>query len=189
MILILFYAMTEKHPGKISAVDAAILGAKPAIDAGSKVVLGSRKTVVDWEDAAQETVAKLLLSRGFADSANQAGYANTSAKNTAKTMIHREGNSSPVTTEALERLSPDAASSLDVLVDSSERERRHEALQAAIKELPRKQKEVIKLYQDGLSFNEIAVRAGIARGTVGPYLGRAIKNLRSHLVGPVGEDG
>jgi RNA polymerase sigma factor (sigma-70 family) len=47
--------------------------------------------------------------------------------------------------------------------------------------LPERSKEMLVLWEEGLSYQEIVEKLGIPVGSVGPQINRIIKELRKHL--------
>jgi RNA polymerase sigma-70 factor (ECF subfamily) len=58
-----------------------------------------------------------------------------------------------------------------------ERTERHQAVEAALDRLSERDREVLLLWDAGLSYDEIAVQTGLARGAIGTTLSRARRRL------------
>lgn len=66
--------------------------------------------------------------------------------------------------------------------DALRQDELRQAMEGAVKDLPRQQKLVYRLaHRHGLSYREIASALGIARKTVENHMGRALRSLRSQL--------
>src|SRR5258708_37745315 len=63
-------------------------------------------------------------------------------------------------------------------------------VRAAVDELSPRDREVLLLWDSGLSYEEIAAQTGLARGAIGTTLSRARRRLgQAYEAGKAGEDG
>lgn len=73
---------------------------------------------------------------------------------------------------------PEPAPSAD---ERAAEKRRLESVWAAIDQLPARDRALLLLRVEGLTYEEIAEAVGVARGSVGPLTGRALQRLREEL--------
>lgn len=73
--------------------------------------------------------------------------------------------------------------------DDMERERRRAAVRAALAQLSERDREILLLWDAGLSYTEIAAETGLSRGAIGTTLARARRRLvEAHQSGRGGRD-
>ena len=121
----------------------------------------------DAEDVVQETFLKLLqhLEAG-GNTGNLRGWLFTVAANAARDRQRRGMRWLPWTTDH------------DVAVDPPalpDEDGRHRALRAAMRHLPERDRLLLALRAQGLSYREMASAAGVNETSVGQFLARAIE--------------
>ncbi len=177
-----------------------------ALDAGEAVAVGQRVAVgAAWDDALSDLyraqrlpllrlavlltddpgVAEDVVQDAFValqrrwhavDPAAAVGYLRTSVVNGVRTLYRRRG----VARRHLHAVGrQDDAPSADLAVLLTEE---HREIVAALRTLPRRQREVLVLrYWSELSEAEIAAALGVARGTVKSSASRGLASLQKHL--------
>jgi RNA polymerase sigma factor (sigma-70 family) len=134
----------------------------------------------DIDDLLQETYARLLKARAAGKRRMSGGYLFVTARNIALDLIRRREivpmgslEENPVAFVADER--PNAAESLS-------RDQELELLAEAIRALPERCREIVRLRRfDGLSHREIARRLGIGEATVNAQLAIGLIRCRKYL--------
>ncbi len=121
------------------------------------------------EDLAQEAFARALVHRPE----NARGWLFVVAANMARDEARRAARERHHLT-LLKGESPPSAPASDETVDT-ELERSH--VRAALDQLTPRNREVLLLWDAGLSYGEIAAQTGLARGAVGTTLARARRRL------------
>ena len=121
----------------------------------------------DAEDVVQETFLKLLqhLEAG-GNTDNLRGWLFTVAANAARDRQRRGMRWLPWTTDH------DASVAPPVLPDE---DGRHRALRASMRQLPERDRLLLALRAQGLSYREMAAAAGVNETSVGQFLARAIE--------------
>jgi RNA polymerase sigma factor (sigma-70 family) len=128
-------------------------------------------------DLAQETFLRCLRDRA----ANTEGVsnvrafvftiANNLAKDEARTVIRRKKHLALLKNETE---SSSAAASAE---DAIERQRRHAVVESALSELNERDREILLLWDAGLTYQDIAAQTGLAIGAIGTTLSRARRRL------------
>jgi RNA polymerase sigma factor (sigma-70 family) len=128
-------------------------------------------------DLAQETFLRCLRDRA----ANTEGVtnvrafvftvANNLAKDEARTVIRRKKHLALLKNEA--EGSTAAASAEEAI----EQQRRHAAVESALAELNDRDREILLLWDAGLTYQDIAAQTGLAIGAIGTTLSRARRRL------------
>ena len=121
------------------------------------------------EDLAQEAFARALVHRPD----NTRGWLFVVAANMARDEARRAAREKRHLT--LLKSEPDAVSSSpEEDIDAATRTRR---VRAALDELTPRDREALLLWDAGMSYDEIAVQTGLARGAIGTTLARARRRL------------
>jgi len=128
-----------------------------------------------WEedrahDLAQETFVRALRHDPEQPRAWLFSVARNLARDEARTAIRRRRHLALVRIEESDRV----AEGVD---QEMERTERHQAVEAALDRLSERDREVLLLWDAGLSYDEIAVQTGLARGAIGTTLSRARRRL------------
>lgn len=127
------------------------------------------------EDLVQDAFVALQRRWASVDRAAAAGYLRTTVLNSARSF-HRHRL---VAWRHLRVAEPEGTPSADVAVLLSEE---HQRVVAAVRRLPRRQREVLVLrYWSGLSEAEIAAALGVSRGTVKTSASRALASVEKNL--------
>ena len=121
------------------------------------------------EDLAQEAFARALVHKPQ----NARGWLFIVAANMARDDARRAARERRHLTLLRHEPPPSAPPSDEVLHAESERSR----VQAALEQLTPRDREVLLLWDSGLSYAEIAGHTGLARGAVGTTLARARRRL------------
>lgn len=126
-------------------------------------------------DLAQEVFARALqhAARGHEPEHARAwlfSIAANLARDEAKMVIRRKKHLTLLRGESDDRLEPDGAARL-------EQEERERAARAALEQLGERDREVLLLWDAGLSYPEIAAQTGLATGAIGTTLARARRRL------------
>ena len=126
-------------------------------------------------DLAQETFVRALQSaaRGREPEHPRAwlfSIAANLARDEAKLAVRRRKHLTLLQREETARTEPDEAERLD-------REARERAARAALEQLSERDREVLLLWDAGLSYPEIAAQTGLAVGAIGTTLARARRRL------------
>jgi RNA polymerase sigma-70 factor (ECF subfamily) len=131
-------------------------------------------------DAVQEAFLRLLRAPS-ADIRDIRGYLHRTAETVAIDAWRQQGRAAAVIDPAstADDDVPDLSPAADAALIAREE---RAALQAAIRDLPERCREVLLLHKfEGLSYLEIAQRLGIARNTVMVHLANAMSGLRKRL--------
>jgi RNA polymerase sigma-70 factor (ECF subfamily) len=128
-----------------------------------------------WEedrahDLVQETFVRALRHDPEQPRAWLFSVARNLARDEARTAIRRRRHLALVRIEESDRV----AEGVD---QEMERTERHQAVEAALDRLSERDREVLLLWDAGLSYDEIAVQTGLARGAIGTTLSRARRRL------------
>lgn len=123
-------------------------------------------------DLAQETFARALRHRPAEPRAWLFHVAANLARDEARLVIRRKRHLALLGTEAGVAASPPPDPQQEV-----ERGERREAVRRALDRLGERDREVLLLWDAGLSYKEIAGRTGLAPGAVGTTLARARQRL------------
>jgi RNA polymerase sigma-70 factor (ECF subfamily) len=128
-----------------------------------------------WEedrahDLAQETFVRALRHDPEQPRAWLFSVARNLARDEARTAIRRRRHLALVRIEESDRV----AEGVD---QEMERTERHQAVEAALDRLSERDREVLLLWDAGLSYDEIAEQTGLARGAIGTTLSRARRRL------------
>jgi RNA polymerase sigma factor (sigma-70 family) len=153
--------------------------------------------VTDWEDVYRNTFAELVRylhrkvwdadrARDLAQEAftraldapnapeNPRAWlfrvATNLARDEARTVVRRRKHLTLLKSEADEPAAPDP-------VETIEREARERAARQALEQLSERDREVLLLWDAGLSYTEIAAQTGLAVGAIGTTLARARRRL------------
>jgi RNA polymerase sigma-70 factor, ECF subfamily len=128
-------------------------------------------------DLAQETFLRCLRDRA----ANTGGVtnvrafvftvANNLAKDEARTVIRRKKHL------ALLKNETEGITAAPGAEDAIEQQRRHAAVESALSELSDRDREVLLLWDAGLTYQDIAAQTGLAIGAIGTTLSRARRRL------------
>lgn len=137
-------------------------------------------TLNDVDDLLQETYTRLLKARASGKGQVSGGYLFVTARNLALDLLRRRDvvpmaslEEDPVSRVLDDR--PDAAESLS-------REQEFELLADAIRALPERCREIVRLRRfEGLSHREIADRLGIREATVNAQLAIGLIRCRKYL--------
>lgn len=125
------------------------------------------------QDLAQETFVRCLRESASRSIDNVRAYvftvANNLAKDEARTVLRRKKHLVLLKSEE-SATAEDSAARLD-------RERRIAAVEQALADLTERDREVLLLWDAGLSYQEIAQQTGLAIGAIGTTLSRARKRL------------
>jgi RNA polymerase sigma factor (sigma-70 family) len=120
-------------------------------------------------DLAQEAFARALVHKPE----NARGWLFVVAANMARDDARRAARERRHLT--LLKAEPEAApSEPEEAIDAADRQTR---IRAALERLTPRDREVLLLWDSGLSYDEIAAQTGLARGAVGTTLGRARRRL------------
>jgi RNA polymerase sigma factor (sigma-70 family) len=120
-------------------------------------------------DLAQEAFARALVHKPE----NARGWLFVVAANMARDDARRAARERRHLT--LLKAEPEAAASEpEEAIDAADRQTR---VRAALERLTPRDREVLLLWDSGLSYDEIAAQTGLARGAVGTTLGRARRRL------------
>jgi RNA polymerase sigma factor (sigma-70 family) len=126
------------------------------------------------QDLAQETFVRCLREAGDRTITNARAFVFTIAANLARdearTVLRRRKHLVLLKNETNPQSEFDAAAEID-------RERRIAAVEAALAGLSERDREVLLLWDAGLSYQEIAQQAGLAIGAIGTTLSRARRKL------------
>jgi RNA polymerase sigma-70 factor (ECF subfamily) len=138
--------------------------------------LACRETAADLT---QETFARLLRAGTTEQIENVRAYLFRTAANLALDHLRRRKHMSvPADDGELERVADTRPGQEQGLLSRQALAR----LQAAVNTLPDRQREVFRLHKvDGLSYQEIADRLGIAKNTVMVHMVRALAHCRAAL--------
>jgi RNA polymerase sigma-70 factor (ECF subfamily) len=132
------------------------------------------------EDLAQEAFARALVYRPT----NPRGWLFVVAANMARDDARRAARERHHLTLLKSEPPPTAPSSDDGLHDEDEQAR----VRAALEQLTPRDREVLLLWDAGLSYDEIAAQTGLARAAIGTTLARARRRLvEAHESGGKGE--
>lgn len=128
-------------------------------------------------DLAQETFLRCLRDRA----ANTEGVANVRAfvftvasnlaRDEARTVIRRKKHLALLKNET--KSSTPAPSAEDTI----EQQRRHAAVESALAELSDRDREILLLWDAGLTYQDIAAQTGLSIGAIGTTLNRARRRL------------
>jgi RNA polymerase sigma-70 factor, ECF subfamily len=127
------------------------------------------------QDLAQETFVRCLREApGERNITNARAFvftiANNLARDEARTVLRRRKHLVLLKNETVTQSETDAAAEID-------RERRIAAVEAALSDLSDRDREVLLLWDAGLSYHEIAQQTGLAIGAIGTTLSRARRRL------------
>jgi len=122
-------------------------------------------------DLAQEAFVKALQHDPDQPRAFLFSVARNLARDEARTVARRRRHLTLIRAEVADRVEEDAAREM-------EHSERHDAVRRALDRLSERDREVLLLWDAGLSYDEIAEQTGLARGAIGTTLSRA----RSRLV-------
>ena len=127
------------------------------------------------QDLAQETFVRCLREApGERSITNARAFvftiANNLARDEARTVLRRRKHLVLLKNETATQSETDAAAEID-------RERRIAAVEAALADLSDRDREVLLLWDAGLSYQEIAQQTGLAIGAIGTTLSRARRKL------------
>lgn len=135
-----------------------------------------------WEedrahDLAQETFVRALRHEPEQPRAWLFSVARNLARDEVRTAVRRREHLTLVRAEEAGRAAEDAGQEM-------ERTERHEAVRMALGSLSERDREVLLLWDAGLSYDEIAEQTGLARGAIGTTLSRARRRLvEAHRTG------
>lgn len=130
---------------------------------------------VVWEDdrahdLAQETFVRALRHDPDDPRAWLFSVARNLARDEARSAIRQRRHLALVRREEAGRAEEDAEQAM-------EREQRRESVRAALARLSERDREILLLWDAGLSYDEIAEQTGLARGAIGTTLSRARRRL------------
>jgi RNA polymerase sigma-70 factor (ECF subfamily) len=135
---------------------------------------------LDTDDLVQESYLKLWRARALGRIASTKAYLFSIARNTARTIFHRQRVFSPVPVSDLPdwRVLADEPSAAETVAAHE----RFEMISEAIAQLPSRCREVLSLaVLQGCSNAEIATRLGLAEATVRVHLARGIRKCAGFL--------
>jgi RNA polymerase sigma factor (sigma-70 family) len=128
-------------------------------------------------DLAQETFLRCLRDRA----ANTEGVANVRAflftvannlaRDEARTVIRRKKHLALLKNETAPSVTAPSAE------DAIEQQRRHAAVETALGELSERDREILLLWDAGLTYQDIAAQTGLSLGAIGTTLSRARRKL------------
>ena len=125
------------------------------------------------EDVVQETYMRLLESEPEDDNLRAWLF-------TVATNLVRDRSRVASRRRELEAGEPDPAPAPSAEERAEERQRLR-AVWSAIDRLPGRDRALLLLRVEGLTYEEIAEAVGVAKGSVGPLTGRALQRLREEL--------
>jgi len=127
------------------------------------------------QDLAQEVFLRCLREGAHAQIGNVRAFvftvANNLAKDEARTVLRRRKHLVLLKNET------DSATDAAEVAASIDRERKVAAVQAALSDLGERDREILLLWDAGLSYQEISQQTGLAIGAIGTTLSRARKRL------------
>ena len=135
-----------------------------------------------WEedrahDLAQEAFVRALRHEPDQPRAWLFSVARNLARDEARTAARRRKHLTLMRAEEADRVEEDTGEEL-------ERSERHEAVRNALNRLSERDREVLLLWDAGLSYDEISEQTGLARGAIGTTLSRARRRLvEAHRTG------
>ncbi|MBT8478187.1 MAG: sigma-70 family RNA polymerase sigma factor [Gemmatimonadetes bacterium] len=128
-----------------------------------------------WEedrahDLAQETFVRALRHDPDEPRAWLYSVARNLARDEARSVVRRRRHLALIRVEESDRVAEDAEQEM-------EREERRHAVRVALERLSERDREVLLLWDAGLSYDEIAEQTDLARGAIGTTLSRARRRL------------
>ncbi len=128
-----------------------------------------------WEedrahDLAQDTFVRALRHEPEQPRAWLFSVARNLARDEARTAVRRRQHLTLIRAEEADRVLEDAEEEMD-------RSEQHEAVRKALDRLSERDREVLLLWDAGLSYDEISEQTGLARGAIGTTLSRARRRL------------
>jgi RNA polymerase sigma-70 factor (ECF subfamily) len=128
-----------------------------------------------WEedrahDLAQETFVRALRHEPDQPRAWLFSVARNLARDEARTAVRRRRQLALVKAEESGRVAQSAEQEM-------ERDEQHQAVRVALELLSERDREVLLLWDAGMSYDEIAEQTGLARGAIGTSLSRARRRL------------
>lgn len=128
------------------------------------------------QDLAQETFLRCLREGGTAEIGNVRAFvftvANNLAKDEARTVLRRRNHLVLLKNEA-----DTATVEVGEVTAAIDRERKVAAVQEALSDMSERDREILLLWDAGLSYQEIALQTGLAIGAIGTTLSRARRRL------------
>lgn len=124
------------------------------------------------EDLAQEVFIRAMAHRPEKPRAWVFAVAANLARDEARAAVRRKKHLTLLSNDPAPLATP--APRAD---DALERQERHEAVHAALEQLTPRDREVLLLWDAGMSYPEIAEQTGLAVGAIGTTLARARKRL------------
>lgn len=136
-------------------------------------------------DLAQETFVRALAYEGDLD--NPRGWLFTVAGNLARDEARSAGRQRRhlrlIKTEEADRVEAPTGT------EEMELEERRQAVRDALEQLAERDRDILLLWDAGLSYGEIAAETGLTHGAIGTTLGRARRRLvEAHEAGEEGSD-
>lgn len=128
-------------------------------------------------DLAQETFLRCLRDRAAnaEEITNVRAFvftiANNLARDEARTVIRRKKHLALLKSESVTSTSAPSAE------DAIEQQRRHAAVESALGELSERDREILLLWDAGLTYQDIAAQTGLSLGAIGTTLSRARRKL------------
>jgi RNA polymerase sigma factor (sigma-70 family) len=122
------------------------------------------------QDLAQEAFVRCLKQDAENPRALVFTVAANLARDEARTVLRRKKHLTLIRVEHEQRSAPSPA-------DESEHAERQRAAEQALAELAERDREVLLLWDGGLSYQEIAAQTGLAVGAIGTTLARARRRL------------
>jgi RNA polymerase sigma factor (sigma-70 family) len=122
------------------------------------------------QDLAQETFVRCLKQQPDNAKALVFTVAANLARDEARTAIRRKKHLTLLKNEAV-------SETTDTPVETLERAAQEQAVQAALDELSERDREILLLWNAGMSYDEIAQNSGLSVGAIGTTLARARRRL------------
>jgi RNA polymerase sigma-70 factor, ECF subfamily len=132
-----------------------------------------------WDEERARDLAQEAFARALESSGRGEGPSNPRAWvfRIAANLAHDEARSAVRRRRHLTLLKTETAAPRPDPLETMERQAREDAARAALEQLSERDREVLLLWDAGMSYTEIAAQTGLAAGAIGTTLARARRRL------------